>query len=115
MPLRVLIVFTDDLSQSTGSKNRARLLAAGLTRQGAVVAVLAGGISQQLVDQGIENVLFESGRSYVEQIVDYGQRFKPDVVFGITEGGARSCIEAARSLDVAVVIDIHGIGFIEYP
>ena len=111
--LRILLFCAADLRIAGGSQIRGRLLTEGLSRAGADVAVVSSGVPEALTRQGLQSWTFSQGLSPPDVLLNSAMVFRPDVIYGVTEGLADLVVETARKVDCLAAVDIHGIGFVE--
>jgi glycosyltransferase involved in cell wall biosynthesis len=109
--MRVLIFSTADFSIGSGSEIRGRLICEGLNRQGVKVCVVSGNVPDYFEKLGIE--FYSTNQGYKPALEKAVRNFKPDVVYGITEGLANIVTAAAKKYGCALAFDMHGIGAVE--
>jgi glycosyltransferase involved in cell wall biosynthesis len=111
--LRILLCCAADLGRSSGSVVRARLIAAGLSRCGAAVYVVALGVPPDFARNGVESVTVGPGDRWREAVFASAESFRPDILLGITEAEMDVLADAAARFRLPVVFDLHGIGAVE--
>ncbi len=109
--MRILIFSTADFSIGSGSEIRGRLICEGLQREGAKVCAVCFNIPDYFGKLGIE--FYSTKRGFQPALEEAIQNFKPDVIYGITEGLANIVAAAARKYGCALAFDLHGIGVVE--
>jgi glycosyltransferase involved in cell wall biosynthesis len=109
--MRVLIFSTADMSLGSGSEIRGRLICEGLSHLGVKVCTVSRNVPDYFEKLGIGSYSTNQGtRNALDEAV---KKFKPDLIYGVTEGLANIVVSAARKYGCALAFDIHGVGLVE--
>jgi len=109
--MKVLICSTADFSTGSGSGVRGRLICEGLHHHGVKICVVSNKVPTYFEALGMEFYSAESG--YENALNNATCNFKPDIIYGITEGLADIVTRIAKKYGCALAFDMHGIGLIE--
>lgn len=111
--MRVLLFTTAQLVLGSGSGIRAGLIAEGLSKHGAQVGIVSAGVPNHFVSMGIVSYLYRPELDWSDLLAEAIRDFKPNILYGITEGMADIVGCAARKNGLPFVYDLHGIGVVE--
>ena len=111
--MRVLFFMTADIRTAGGSAIRARLLIQGIQQLGIQVGVASLGLPQSLIDAGVQFRHLSDFPTFYEALIRFGREFKPDIIYGITEGFADSVVKASKEIDCKCGFDVHAVGVFE--
>jgi glycosyltransferase involved in cell wall biosynthesis len=109
--MKVLVVSTADFSIGSGSEIRGRLICEGLRREGINVCVVCTSIPDYFETLGIG--FYSTKQGFQPALEQASEHFKPDIMYGITEGLADLVAAAAQQYGCALAFDMHGIGVVE--
>lgn len=110
--MRLLLMCLTDLSVSTGSPIRARLLIDGFLGFGWEVATLSTG-APHVSHLRLNSFVYRWDENLSSSIKNVLENYRPDIVLGVTEAGIDSLCRETKALDIPVILDIHGLGFVE--
>ncbi len=111
--MRVLLFSTSYMNGNTGSEVRAHLLAAALMKRGITLGFVTPD-SPDWVEPGTPTFSWlASRRAIASELQLAAEAFRPDVIWGITEGLADLVIKTSRRVGCASAFDLHGIGIVE--
>jgi glycosyltransferase involved in cell wall biosynthesis len=88
------------------------MIAKGMQKVGANVAISGYTIPDSMRTE-IKSYPFSTERSGLDCLLEAALEFKPDWIFGITEGQASWVIEASRQVKCKAAFDLHAIGIFE--
>ena len=109
--MKVLVFSTADFSIGSGSEIRGRLICEGLHQLNVKICIVCKNIPDYFLSLGIEFISTDLGfENALESAIC---SFKPDIVYGITEGFANLVTKFAKKYGCGLVFDMHGIGVVE--
>lgn len=111
--MRIIVFCSGNLDVGSGSEVRARLIAKGLRRLGAEIAVVATGTPKIFTELGIMSYLLADEQPWHNILEQAVLEFKPDIIYGITEACTDLVRQVGRKHHCKIAYDLHGIGLIE--
>ena len=109
--MKVLVFSTADFSIGSGSEIRGTLFARGCGAKALKFVLFA---SMSLIILKNLKLKFYSTKQGFQPALDKAiQNFKPDIIYGITEGLANVVATTAQKYGCALAFDLHGIGVVE--
>jgi glycosyltransferase involved in cell wall biosynthesis len=109
--MRVL-VFYPVLSINTGSGIRAALIIDGLLSLGLSIGVVSDGLPESLENR-VTFYPASEPKQWSTALQEALSTFRPEVILGVTEAGSETVADFGRRSGIPVVLDLHGLGFVE--
>ena len=111
--MKILIFCTTGMNHASGSGIRARLITEGLLKKQVNVFVVSSSVPKEFKKNQIDSLLLNDQETWPETLEKAVNFFKPDLIYGITEGGADAVAKIGHKYKLKIAFDLHGLGPVE--